>query len=160
MALSMGQPSSLRGELNPGVEPGGPKFRRHQTSTKTNKSYGILLCPVITCFFMLLVFWRQYGTPLKTIIPVNIPHVHHEVDLSNPEIAGPGIELHPEDHVYREPKAQHLDWVLSSKDIRPDGVLKRVHLINGKTEPYDSNEESVLILGRPLPRTDHRGTSG
>lgn len=155
----MKQSSSHRGGLNPGDEPGGPKFRQHQTSTKTNKSYGILLCPVITCFFVLLVFWRQYSTPLKTVVPVNIPHVHHEVDLSTPGFAGPGIELHPEDHVYREPKAQRLDWVLSSKNIRPDGVLKRVHLINGKYEPHDPIEDSVLILGRSLPRTDHRGAS-
>jgi hypothetical protein len=44
----------------------------------------------------------------------------------------PRIELHPEKHVYRAPVTQHLDWQITADHRRPDGVLKRVYLINGK----------------------------
>ncbi|KGO38739.1 Multicopper oxidase, type 3 [Penicillium expansum] len=43
----------------------------------------------------------------------------------------PRIELHPQDHVYREPATQYLDWRVTSEFRRPDGVSKRVYLING-----------------------------
>ncbi|OJJ34829.1 hypothetical protein ASPWEDRAFT_51086 [Aspergillus wentii DTO 134E9] len=54
---------------------------------------------------------------------VSIPH--------DPDALRPRIELHPEDHIYREPSTQHLDWLVTSDYLRPDGVLKRVYLING-----------------------------
>jgi hypothetical protein len=41
------------------------------------------------------------------------------------------IELHPEDHIYREATTRHLEWVVTSMYLRPDGVLKRVYCING-----------------------------
>jgi hypothetical protein len=43
----------------------------------------------------------------------------------------PRIELHPEDHVYRQPVTHHLDWRITSGQRRPDGVLKKIYLING-----------------------------
>ncbi|KAJ5578572.1 multicopper oxidase-domain-containing protein [Penicillium hispanicum] len=42
----------------------------------------------------------------------------------------PRIILHPEDHIYRLPETQHLEWRISSGQRRPDGVLKQVYLIN------------------------------
>jgi hypothetical protein len=42
------------------------------------------------------------------------------------------IELHPEDHIYREATTRHLEWVVTSMYLRPDGVLKRVYCINGE----------------------------
>lgn len=44
----------------------------------------------------------------------------------------PSIGLRPEDHVFRLPRTQHLDWRVTSENRRPDGVLKNVYLINGK----------------------------
>ncbi|KAF4231885.1 hypothetical protein CNMCM8980_001414 [Aspergillus fumigatiaffinis] len=41
------------------------------------------------------------------------------------------IKLHPVAHIYREPTTQHLEWVVTSDYLRPDGVLKRVYCING-----------------------------
>jgi hypothetical protein len=140
----MEQQSRHRRKLNPGDEPNGTMFREHGMSAKTIKSYVILLCPLISCLFVLLVFWRQYSTPLKSIGPVNTSHGHHQTDLHTPEIALPGIELHSEEHSYRDAKTLHLDWTLSSGDLRPDGVLKRVHLINGKDQP--------VILSKVAPR--------
>lgn len=135
----MEQPSSRRRKPIPGDEPDRTSSRQHEWSVKTIKSYCIALCPVITCLFVLFVFWRQWSTSdqLKAIIPVKIPHVHHETHPPSPDTASPGIELHPEDHAYRDPGIQHLHWALSSEEIRPDGVLKRVHLINGNDYPQD-----------------------
>jgi len=130
----MAQPSSHQIKLNLGDQPkpNRTKFRERKTSAKTNKSYIILLCPVVAGLFVLLVFWRQYSTPIRAITSVGIHNADHEDNLLAPGTTTPAIKLHPEDHVYREPKTQHLDWTLSSRSIRPDGVLKRVHLINGK----------------------------
>jgi hypothetical protein len=47
-------------------------------------------------------------------------------------------KLHPEQHVSRPPRIQELNWRVSSGYRRPDGVRKRVYLINGG-----------LITGRP-----------
>lgn len=41
-------------------------------------------------------------------------------------------ELHPEDHVYRETVTYTLDWSITAAYQRPDGVKKRIYLINGK----------------------------
>ncbi|KAJ5138163.1 hypothetical protein N7526_004396 [Penicillium atrosanguineum] len=129
----MEQPSSRQRKLIPGDESSEPKFRQQRWSAKTIKSYCIALFPVITCLFVLVVFWSQWSTPdlLKTIIPVNISNIHHEADPSSAGATPRRIELHAEDHAYRDPETQHHDWILSSETVRPDGVLKRVHLING-----------------------------
>lgn len=47
----------------------------------------------------------------------------------------PNIGLHPDDHVFRQPTTQHLDWRVTSGHRRPDGVLKNVYLINGIFRP-------------------------
>jgi hypothetical protein len=43
-----------------------------------------------------------------------------------------GIQLHPEEHVYREPRTLRYDWLISSEFRSPDGVRKNVYLINSK----------------------------
>ncbi|PYI07096.1 hypothetical protein BO78DRAFT_444304 [Aspergillus sclerotiicarbonarius CBS 121057] len=50
---------------------------------------------------------------------------------TRPDTSRPVIELHPESHVYRDSVAQHHDWEVTADYIRPDGVLKRVYLVNG-----------------------------
>ncbi|OJJ45719.1 hypothetical protein ASPZODRAFT_68692 [Penicilliopsis zonata CBS 506.65] len=52
------------------------------------------------------------------------------MEFRGPDISRPRIELHPEDHIYREPITQYLNWNISSSFRRPDGVLKRVFTIN------------------------------
>jgi hypothetical protein len=133
----MEPPSSRRRKPITGDEPDRTSSRQHGWPIKSLKSYCISLCPVFTCLVVLFVFWRQWDTPdqLKTIIPVDIPHIYHQPE--SPGTTSPGIELHPEDHAYRDPGIQHLDWTLSSKEMRPDGVLKRVYLINGNDDPHD-----------------------
>jgi len=43
-----------------------------------------------------------------------------------------GIELHPEDHVYRNPKTITYHWTITSGVHWPDGVKKEVYLVNGE----------------------------
>lgn len=40
--------------------------------------------------------------------------------------------LHPEQHIYREPRTIRQRWSITRQLQRPDGVLKRVYLINGQ----------------------------
>ncbi|KAB8071973.1 multicopper oxidase-domain-containing protein [Aspergillus leporis] len=103
-------------------------------ATKT-LPYGILVCPLVVCVWILLVFLQQFTTsdPLQSILHTPEPH-HGETPhtkLHNPDLSRQRIELHPEDHAYRNPVTQHLDWVVTTDHLRPDGVLKRVYLING-----------------------------
>lgn len=43
----------------------------------------------------------------------------------------PRLELHAEDHIFREPVAHHYTWHVTKAYRRPDGVKKEVYLING-----------------------------
>lgn len=43
-----------------------------------------------------------------------------------------GIYLHPEDHAYRASKTITYNWTITSGIISPDGVQKRVYLVNGQ----------------------------
>lgn len=43
-----------------------------------------------------------------------------------------GIELHPENHVFRAPKTITHNWVVTSEYRLPDGVKKRVYLVNNE----------------------------
>jgi hypothetical protein len=40
-------------------------------------------------------------------------------------------KLHPDDYIYREATTQRLNWSITSGYRRPDGVKKKVYLING-----------------------------
>ncbi|KAJ5547723.1 hypothetical protein N7513_004957 [Penicillium frequentans] len=43
----------------------------------------------------------------------------------------PRLELHAENHIFREPVAHHYTWHVTKAYRRPDGVRKEVYLING-----------------------------
>lgn len=108
------------------------------------RSYSIFLYPLTVCALILLVFWQQTKTPdpLRFISPkispakeaANPANPPHKTN-TNPDALRPSIQLHPEDHINRAPTTQHLDWTVTADDIRPDGVLKRVYLINGAPPP-------------------------
>lgn len=48
--------------------------------------------------------------------------------------------LHPQRHIFRQPRTIHLNWNVTKGTRRPDGVLKDIYLINGTTlaTPYSS----------------------
>nr|POE72045.1 laccase-1 [Quercus suber] len=41
------------------------------------------------------------------------------------------FQLHPQEHASRDPRTLHFDWRITAGNRRPDGVLKRVFLVNG-----------------------------
>lgn len=84
---------------------------------------------LVACLLMMGVYiyhptihlpWSDWIAPLQT---------RPSQDLSAAN--RPRIELHPEDHVYRQPVTHHLDWRITSGQRRPDGVLKQIYLVNG-----------------------------
>ncbi|CAI7677495.1 unnamed protein product [Penicillium pancosmium] len=62
----------------------------------------------------------------------------------------PYIELHPENHVFRAPVTHHLDWRVTTDERRPDGVLKKVFLINGPTVEARSGDTLIIAVTNAL----------
>ncbi|QUC19070.1 uncharacterized protein UV8b_03311 [Ustilaginoidea virens] len=61
--------------------------------------------------------------------------------------------LHPEQHIYREPRTIHQRWSITRQLQRPDGVLKRVYLINGQfpgptIEARAGDEIEITVINR------------
>ena len=83
-------------------------------------------CSLITCILIALAYFLQLipSPPAALVVP--------EHDQKDELVIRPQIELHPEDHIHRAPVTQYLDWRVASAHRRPDGVLKRVCLINGQ----------------------------
>ena len=118
--------------------------QRPETFTVTVPSRNRLwagLSLLALCFFVTLVFssrLRSRPDPLQTFLNSARIHSSNQThglppalhSTENP-ISRPRIELHPEDHVHRGPLVQQIDWTITSDLQRPDGVLKRVVLVNG-----------------------------
>jgi hypothetical protein len=70
-----------------------------------------------------------------SLLPQSQGHAPQEqtsrISPHDPDPLHPMIELHPDDHVYRGPSTLPLNWSVTTGYLRPDGVLKRVYLING-----------------------------
>jgi hypothetical protein len=48
-----------------------------------------------------------------------------------PELPNLALELHPKDHIHRDPRKHHYTWNITSGLRAPDGVVKELYLING-----------------------------
>ncbi|OJI85140.1 hypothetical protein ASPTUDRAFT_168536 [Aspergillus tubingensis CBS 134.48] len=94
--------------------------------------WGIVLYPATICGLILLLFVAQISqpSPLQRLIPSRDSNSQIHPTVHGPDVSRPFIELHPGDHVYRNPSTQHHDWVVTADHRRPDGVLKRVYAIN------------------------------
>ncbi|UNI19384.1 hypothetical protein JDV02_005569 [Purpureocillium takamizusanense] len=59
-----------------------------------------------------------------------LPQSHHEpggdLHVNDPSV------LHPDHHIFRQPRSIRLRWNITKQGRRPDGVLKDVYLINGQ----------------------------
>ncbi|KAE8373585.1 laccase [Aspergillus bertholletiae] len=124
------RPRKSRARNESGISP-------QNVSARQNTKYwacSAVICPLILCILTALLFLQQFAAldPLRSVLS---PKIHSGETLQSPvhngpDLARPSIELHPEDHVSREPVTQRLDWVVGSGRLRPDGVLKQVYLIN------------------------------
>ena len=120
--------------------------QRRSSSASASKSrslhrpWMITSCSLLVCVFITVAYYFQRRRGVDLQLPphrFSSPHTHHVGGnrtsiFHDPDQSRPRIELHPEDHSRRDPVTQHLDWLVTSDSLRPDGVLKRVYLINGK----------------------------
>lgn len=73
---------------------------------------------------------------------------------------GLGIPLYPLEHSNREPVTIHQHWRITSDFRRPDGVLKRVYLINNKTAPtIEARSGDRLVIEVENALLDDEGTA-
>ena len=94
---------------------------------------GIIIYPLVVCLLIILAYLYQSNVPdpLRFLIPSRI--VPGSLIFRGSDSVRPRIQLHPEAHAYRQPVTQHLEWLVTSDYLRPDGVLKRVYLVNGSS---------------------------
>ena len=83
---------------------------------------------VVASLLLALAYLLQPNVTLRLWVVSNIEHNEGYAESVN----RPKILLHPKDHAFRSPMTQYLEWRISSKQLRPDGVLKQVYLINGQ----------------------------
>ncbi|KAK2753874.1 hypothetical protein FQN55_000238 [Onygenales sp. PD_40] len=89
-----------------------------------------LLAILAVLVLLTIVLWilRQPDIPNSPSKFTDIAESHRP-DSSSP---WPGIlELHPEAHVFRAQTTIKLNWTVTAEYRRPDGVRKRIYLING-----------------------------
>ncbi|KAI3123985.1 CAZyme family AA1 [Penicillium roqueforti] len=117
----------------------------------SQRPWPIAGCSLVACFLIGLVYFLQspiFLVPL--ILPGHLQNIQDEAFTARPR-----IELHPEDHAYRAPETQYLDWHVTSGLRRPDGVLKRVYLINdlfpGPTIEARSGDTLIITVTNALP---------
>lgn len=60
-------------------------------------------------------------------------------------------QLRPENHVYRETTTQTLNWSITAGQRRPDGVDKRVYLVNGMSLEATKRVLILTFCYRSLP---------
>src|SRR5580700_11358235 len=89
---------------------------------------------IAVVLLVLLVLWSFSGVltePRSNIFPFLRQPARHAAD--NETV---GILLHPEDHSARNVQVIELQWTVTAGFRAPDGVRKRVYLINGKRFKY------------------------
>ncbi|EFW13632.1 hypothetical protein CPSG_09846 [Coccidioides posadasii str. Silveira] len=91
------------------------------TTTTTNRTAASSLLPIILCLAAVLVFLRLLGLSRPPAVAVEHAQSHGRSQR---------FELHPERHIYRAPATLSLHWTVTSDYRRPDGVKKRLYLVN------------------------------
>ena len=115
-------------QCSPARKVASPEKLAQPMPEPSQRPWPIAGCSLAACFLIGLVYFLQ--SPIF-LAPLILPG-HHQSIQDEAFTARPRIELHPEDHAYRAPETQYLDWQVTSGLRRPDGVLKRVYLINGQ----------------------------
>lgn len=82
-----------------------------------------LLSTLLLAFFLVFHFQRER--------PLNPFADWFQPAQANNQHAPRSFKLHPEEHAFRDATTHTINWRVTAGKRRPDGVLKRVYLING-----------------------------
>ncbi|KAI5281256.1 hypothetical protein KEM54_003296 [Ascosphaera aggregata] len=118
--------------------------------TETPKSsaciWGYLIALLTVICAAVIVLAKGLETPLP-----NGHNGHTDIDVDAPTRLQ---NLYPEDHIHRASKTIELNWTVTSGIRRPDGVLKRVYLINdlfpGPTVEARSGDRLLITVHNVL----------
>lgn len=114
-----------------------------------HRPYLVLGPSLAVCLLILLAYLRQSNETgyLQSMIFPTDRHGETKQSLSyNPDVNRPRIELHPAEHMSRGPRTQQFHWLVELDNLRPDGVMKEVYLINGTSEMQRSPLLVALFL--------------
>ena len=118
-------------ELSPDAEaavflPDSSTTEKSKNAASYHSLCKILLATIATLVLFLVILFKLAAWGLRS---EPVPVLSGESGSDDQYLA---IQLHPEDHIYREPKVHHYQWVISWGVRAPDGVRKNVYLINSK----------------------------
>jgi FtsP/CotA-like multicopper oxidase with cupredoxin domain len=117
----------LREENNRGLKRQGGENNASRDLSKWLQPLGLTFA-----FLMLaMIFWKASSALFISSGPPRPFKISGETgkeDVSQGQLLG--IQLHPEDHVFRNPKTITYNWTITSEFRSPDGVKKEVYLVN------------------------------
>jgi hypothetical protein len=103
--------------------------RRQRDGSRWMRQFSILFA----IFFLATITFTSINSLLRSShVSLNIFHIFHLGGVGSEGSRKIGIELHPKNHVYRRPTIVTHDWTITSDLFSPDGVKKRVYMINGE----------------------------
>ena len=123
--------SNGRNEKDAAESAGSPPLPEAASQTKSQKLTKWYLSPAWVSVALVLLF----VSALSLLSDPSAQLFASVRDLSQGPEHGFGILLHPEEHIYRSADIVEHWWSISTGFRSPDGVRKRVYLINGK-DPY------------------------
>jgi len=104
-----------------------------------SRSTRLLLLSLLPFVVVLVLFARLFGA-FSSHSPFLLPATFRRPEPSFDNRIQQNGRLHPDDHVYRAATTQTLDWRVTTGQRRPDGVQKRVYLINGSFQNWSDEE--------------------
>jgi hypothetical protein len=101
----------------------------HYDRRGLNRALALAVPLLLISFTVFLVLYLQWVSAFKALRS-KVTEISDSVMVARPE-RDLKFELHPEDHVSRDPGIRHFSWNITKATIAPNGVQKDVFLING-----------------------------
>lgn len=136
---------------SPNRRDGNHEYFKHKPNRKCSARWKIILLFIATLFAILFaIFFIIYPAlysnpttrntelllPLETVSQEDIPADTPHRDLK--------FTLHPEEHVSRDAGTRRFSWNITKETISPDGVQKRVFLINSEFDCFIQNLKLLI----------------
>ncbi|KAG6292812.1 hypothetical protein E4U46_008242 [Claviceps purpurea] len=147
-----------------------PNWRKDRRFLRRRPQRSIALSGLVaagTCIALLcLIGFRPivYNTRKDEELALNRPISTFTANAVDTDSSHDGvIVLHPEQHVYREPKKIRVDWNITKGMRSPDGVVKSIYLINGQfpgpTIEARSGDQVEVNVYNGIKQLGHPGVS-